>query len=185
IDFVRESDDRRDGAENLFLCDAHAIVYVAEDGRAEKVTAAKLFVEFGRRAAREHACALLPRDVNVALDAVQLFFGDLRSHLRRLVRRITNFNFFSLRLEAFEKLVLDALFKEDARASAADLTLIVEDAHQRAVDRLLKVSIGEDDVRRFAAEFERDFGEIVGRRACDQFADFGRASESDLINTRM
>src|SRR5205085_8024590 len=124
----------------------------------EEVAATKLFVEFGRCAACEHARALLPRDVNVALDAVQLLLRNLRPHLRRLVGWITDFNFFSPRLEAFEKLILDPFIQEDAPAGTADLTLIVEDAHQRAVHGLLKVGIADDDVRRLAAEVDGDLG---------------------------
>ena len=49
-------------------------------------------------------------------------------------------------------------------------------------DRRLEVGVGEDHVRRLAAELERDLLEVAGSRLDDQLADLGRAGERDLVD---
>ena len=63
--------------------------------------------------------------------------------------------------------------------------MVEEDGVGRARDRELEVGVLEDDVRRLAAELERDFLQIVRGGLDDQLAHLGRARERDLVDLRM
>ena len=54
------------------------------------------------------------------------------------------------------------LLHQDAAAGGADFALIDEDAEERAVDGGFEIGIGEENVGRLAAEFERDALHRVG-----------------------
>jgi hypothetical protein len=73
----------------------------------------------------------------------------------------------------------------ETRTGGAALTHIEEDRARRAADRNIHVGVGEDDGRRFAAEFQRYLLQIAGGRLDDQLADFGRAGECNLVDVRM
>src|SRR2546423_3945221 len=185
VALVLEGDDGDDGAEYLLLRDAHGVLHLAEDCRLEEEAAAQVAFERGRTAAAQNGRAFRARDVNVRLDSVQLLFGNLRPHLRPGVRRVADLYLLGLLAEATEEFVLHLFVEEEARACAADLPLVEEDAHHRAVDGLLHVCVREDDVRRFASEFERDFRQILCRGLRDELADFRAACEGDLVNARV
>ena len=68
---------------------------------------------------------------------------------------------------------------------AADVALVEEDAVHDALDRLVDRGVVEDDVRRLAAELQRDLLAGAGDRAGDGFADLGRAGEGDLVDAGM
>ena len=71
--------------------------------------------------------------------------------------------------------VVHALFDEQARAGAADVALVEVDAVDDAFDGLIERRVGEDDVRRLAAELEREPLLRARERALDALADLGRA----------
>ena len=48
-----------------------------------------------------------------------------------------------------------------------------------------KIAVVENDVGRFAAQLQRHFLQIAGRRLQNQLADFGGAGEGDLVDIRM
>ena len=87
--------------------------------------------------------------------------------------------------EAFDELIVDAAFDEETGTGGADLALAEKDAHEDALERGLEVGIGEDDVGRFAAEFERDLFQIARRGADEDAAHFGAAGEGDLVHVVM
>ena len=63
-----------------------------------------------------------------------------------------------------DELVVDRLLDEQPRAGRADLALAEEDAHEHALERGVEVGVGEDDVGRLAAEFERDLLQVARPR---------------------
>src|SRR3546814_18714592 len=67
----------------------------------------------------------------------------------------------------------------------ADLTLIVENACSRTRARSVKISVGQHDHGRLAAQFQRDLLQISGRGLHDQLAHFGGTGEGDLVDHRM
>ena len=63
------------------------------------------------------------------------------------------------------------------------MPLVEEDAADDALDRLIERRVGEDDVRRLAAELERELLARARERPLDALADGGRAGERDLVGT--
>ena len=84
--------------------------------------------------------------------------------------------------DAFDDFFEDRLMGEQARAGGAALALVVKDRARCAGDGQFEIRIGEDDGRRFAAQFQRDPLQVAGRCLDDQLADLGRAGEGDLVD---
>jgi hypothetical protein len=84
-----------------------------------------------------------------------------------------------------DELVMDRTLHEYPRTSAAHLPAVVEDSHRRRRHRKIEVSIGEDDVRRFSAQFHRHL--LHGTRRCldDLLPGSARSGERDLVDIRM
>lgn len=85
-------------------------------------------------------------------------------------------------LQRVQQLVLDRLLDQEARARAADLALVEEDAGDDAFDGLVDRGVVEDDVGALAAQFEGDLLVGAGDLAGDGLADRGRAGERDLVH---
>ena len=68
------------------------------------------------------------------------------------------------------------------RAGAADVALVEEDPVDDPLDGLVDRGVLEDDVRRLAAELERQPDLAPGERGLDVAADGGRAGERDLVD---
>src|SRR4029077_11839277 len=79
--------------------------------------------------------------------------------------------------------VIDFLLDEHPRAGATDLAGIGKYRHRRARHRGFDVSVGKDDVGRFAAELKRYALKVAGRRADDRLAGDMRAGKRDLVDT--
>ena len=96
--------------------------------------------------------------------------GDERTHPRVAVQRVAEPDGASpWRRPPRRNCVVDRLLDEDARAGRAHLALVDEHAEQRAVDGRLEVRVREEDVRRLAAQLERDALQVrVGGGAQDR-----------------
>ncbi len=88
-------------------------------------------------------------------------------------------------LQLRDDVVGDRLLHEQARAGAADVALVEEDAVDDALDRLVDRRVVEDDVRGLAAELERQPLARCRRPPLDRLADLGRAGEGDLVDAGM
>ena len=148
------------------------------------------YVEAGRRegatlAAGHQLRALTLARLDVAEHGLHLGPGDDRAHPRRLVHRVADLERLDPVGQLRHEVVVDLVLEEQARAGGAHLALVVEDARERALHRRLHVGVGEDDVRRLAAELERDALERAGRLAHDPLAHLGRAREGDLVDARV
>src|SRR5439155_20376179 len=95
-------------------------------------------------------------DLEIRVDAVVLFLADQRTHLGLAFQRRTELDLLGFFGHGLDEVLVDRLLYEDAAAGGADFALIDEDAEECAVDGGFKVSVGEEDVGRLAAEFERD-----------------------------
>ena len=62
------------------------------------------------------------------------------------------------------------------------MPLVEVNAVDDSLDRLVECGVVEDDVRRFAAELERELLPGAGELALNRLADFGRARERDLVD---
>jgi len=68
------------------------------------------------------------------------------------------------------------------RAGAAALTVVEEDRARGALDRRLEVGVLQHDLRRLAAQLERDLLEVARRRLHDQAPDLRGAGERHLVD---
>jgi len=87
--------------------------------------------------------------------------------------------------DAADELVIDLVLDEQPRAGAARSPGIGEHRHRRTRHRRIEVGVGEHDVGRFAAEFERDALEVAGGRLDDRLPGHMRAGEGDLVDAGM
>jgi hypothetical protein len=84
-----------------------------------------------------------------------------------------------------EKALVNRALTRNAAAGRTDFALVEEDAEERAFYRGLEIGVREEDVRRLAAELERNLLQRVRRAAHDRLADFHAAGEGDLVDMRM
>ena len=87
---------------------------------------------------------------------------------------------------ALDELVVDRLLDEQPRAGASSIAPWLKKMPEvRALEGGVQVGVGEDDVRRLAAQLERDALEVAGGRLRRSPADVGRAGEGDLVDVRV
>ena len=134
--------------------------------------------------------ALPRRDHGVAVveergDRLALAGGDQRTHLGRWVERVADADRLDVlgeqRREAIERRFLD----EHPRARAAVLAGVGEHSAGRRRRGGLEIGVGEDHVRRLAAELERDALDRRGGGGGDRAPHLGRAREGDLRDVRV
>ena len=124
--------------------------------------------------------------MHVIGDALQLFLGNQRAHFVWRIEAGAEFDFLGLGGDAFDDVVENVALDHKPRTGAAALAVVEEDGVGRAVDGGVEIAgVFENDVGRFAAEFEADFLKISGSGANDDLADFGRAGERDLVHVVM
>ena len=178
----RELEHAGDRPEDLLLRDPHLVVDVDEHRRLE-VVAARVLLALGLLAAAEHLRAFLLADLDVRCDTrsncscdtsgPSCVIGSNGSPMRIALRA---------RDQLLDELVVDLLVHEDARARRADLAAVGEDAEHRVRDRAVDVDVVEDDVRRLAAELERDRLQVGDRVARDLLPGRRLAGEGDLVD---
>ena len=111
-------------------------------------------------------------------------------HLRALVRagieRIADSSLSRARCALLHELVIYLFFDEHARAGAATLAMVKEQPHVRALDGLIHVGVGKDDVRALAAQFQRDALQIgFSRRLLDEMPHFGGTGEGNFVDVHV
>ena len=118
-------------------------------------------------------------------DAVELGLRVDGTDVGVLVERVAGAEGFEADLEFGQNFFGDGFLNEQPRSGAADVALVEEDAVDDALDGLVERGVFEDDVSRFAAEFEGEALGGSGERALDGFANFGGAGEGDLRGERV
>ena len=107
-----------------------------------------------------------------------------RADVGVLVERVADAQRRHAPLQLVDDRLVDRLLHEEPRAGAADVALVEVDAVDDPLDRLVERGVVEDDVRRLAAELERQLLARAGEPALDRLADLGRAGERDLVDAR-
>ena len=107
-------------------------------------------------------------------------FVNERANVRAFVHAVADFQFFHFRREFGGKLVIHAVLDVEAVGADAGLPRVAEFAGQRALYGGVDVGIVENDERRVAAQFQRDFFHRGGALGHQFAADFGRAGEAEL-----
>src|SRR5262249_17945603 len=152
-----------DGPEDLLLRDPVALRDVREDRRREPVA---LLGQTARRLV--DLSALLLAGGDELLDLVELLLRVDRAHVGVLVQRIADAQSLEAALELLDDGLVDRLLHEQPRAGAADVALVEVDAVHDPLDRLVERRVVEDDVRRLAAELERQLLPGPGELALDR-----------------
>src|SRR5580658_5141380 len=181
VSFTVEGNHGCDWAENFFAGDTCGVVHVVENRRLNVET----FAELLRAAAADGNLCLFLADFQVRANAIVLFFTDERTHLCFALAGRTEFDALRFLGHGFDEFGIDFLFDKDPAACGADFALVDEHAEECAVDGGFPIGIGEENVGRFAAEFECDAFESVRSTFDNDFADSGAASESNLIHAGM
>ena len=101
------------------------------------------------------------------------------------IERIGRLHLLGAGHQLFQKLVLHFALDEQARPGIADFAFAIENPGNRALHGAIDIGIGEDDVRRLAAELQRDALHGVGRTAHDFLADLGRSGKRNLVDAGM
>src|SRR5260370_22385600 len=97
-------------------------------------------------AAEHKSCPALDSVVDLPINKVEVIFGGKGSKWRLGVRRIARDELRQLALEAAQELVSNLLLKDEALGTHAALAGVVHAAKDGPFDRLIHISIVEDDV---------------------------------------
>src|SRR5216683_4740879 len=178
--FIRERDRCADRAENLLARDPHLIVDAGEQRRVDEVA-----LTGSRLAAGRHLGALLLANVEITLDSIELLARNQRSDRALLIEGIAHGDALAEICQLTHHLVVLVALHENPRARAAYLTRIEEHAHHRGGHGLIEVGVRENDIRRLAAEFQRNLLEVSGGGLEDDLADLRRTGEGDLVDFGM
>ena len=145
-----ERQHREDGAKDLLLGDSVALGDIREDrGRKPEAALGKLtrrLIKLG---------SLLDARLNQLSHPVELHLRVDRAEVGVLVERVADADLSEPLLQLCDERLIDRLLHEKSRASAAHVPLVEVDAVDDSLDRLVERRVVEDDVRRLAAELER------------------------------
>ena len=130
--------------------------------------------------------AFLLAGLDVIQNAFHLAPGNLRAHLGGLVERIANLQLLGARDQLANEAVVDIFMHQQAGGRAADLAFVGEDAPEGRLERGIDIAVGEDDVRRLAAQFQAEPLQVGFAGGLQQPP--GRANaacEADLIDVHV
>ena len=134
--------------------------------------------------------AFLLADVDVGQDLLELIVRRLSADLRAHVERIALLDLLDALDRALHEPIVDRLLDQRALRARAHLAL-VEREHREAFERLVEEVIvvahhvGEEDVRRLAAELERHRDDVLRCILHDEPAGRRLAGEGDLGDARL
>ena len=173
--FGLEAQDRQDGAEKLGIEDGQIGGWAVDD-RGFIVGTAKAR---GLFAAHQHFAALVLRQGHLPLNVAQLALGAQGPHLGLFGQGITDADDLGHRHHLFKKLIGHAFMHDQPRACDTALPGRPENPGNRAVHRAFNIGIFKDDEGRLAAQFQRHFGEVLGRVLQDRPCGIGAAGKGD------
>src|SRR6185312_6419750 len=168
------------GTEDLLAHDLHVRLDVYDDSGVDVVPPVS-----GRVSAGRHCGALLASRLQVSENPITLLLRYEGAHLGTLIESGPYHDVSRSIAHALDDSVEDLELYEEARAGHADLAGVEEHRLRGAGGHGLRIHVRQHDDRRLAAELERDALQGGGGGDVDQLADFGRAGERDLVDTRM
>src|SRR5262249_52524746 len=116
-----------------------------------------------RFAAERDLAAFFLGKIDIELYFIELRLVHDRALLSLLIERIPMFQLRCPFDETIDELLINRLLDENTRAAQTNLALVGERRAHAAGDGRVEVGIGENDVRIFATELERNF--LKQRRA--------------------
>src|SRR5260370_3639516 len=142
--------------------------------------------------ARRHGDGRLPagrafRDavIDEALDALELQACKDGADVDGLVERRTDSQSVHAVLNFTDQFIRDALLHQQARTSAANLSLVEPDAVDQAFHGAVQVGIFKNNERGLAAKFKRELLVALRRSLSYRASHFRRARESNLVDVGM
>ena len=114
-----------------------------------------------------------------------MLFADQRAHLGFAFERRTELDLFCLLGHGVDEILVNRLLYQDAAAGRANFALIDEYAEESAVDGGFEIGVGEKDIGRFAAEFERHALHGIRSLFDDDLSYGGATGEGNFIDVRM
>ena len=162
---VLEGCDRNNRAKDFLLENPH-LVGALEHSWLNVIAACQITSQLIASAAGQHFRAFLLADVDITQDLFKLFAGSLRTDHRCGIQRIALNNRLNALQGPFHELVIDFFMDQRAAWAGTDFALI-EREHHKAFDGLIEEiiifrrHIGEEDVWRFAAQFQCYRNEVL------------------------
>ena len=114
-----------------------------------------------------------------------MLLADQGTHLCVAIQRRSQLDLLRLLGHGVHKILIDGFLYQDAATSGADFTLIDEHAEKGSVDGGFKICVGEENIRRLAAEFEGNALHGICGLLHDNLSDRSTAGESNLVYVRM
>src|ERR1700730_15365804 len=121
--------------------------------RPPSVTQMKRTSFWGQRAAEQNSCAALDSVIDLSLNKLEGAISAQGSKRRLVIGRIARDELRQLALEAAQELVSHLLLKDETLGTHAALAGVVHATKDGPFDRLVHVSIVEDDVGITPSEF--------------------------------
>src|SRR5260370_28351299 len=123
--------------------------------------------------------------IDQPLDAVELHASNDGADVDGLVERRTNWQSVHAVLNFTDQCIRDALLHQQARPSAANLSLVEPDAVDQAFHGAVQVGIFKNNERGLAAKFKRELLVALRRSLSYRASHFRRARESNLVDVGM
>ncbi len=178
---VGEGADGNDRAEDLLANRAHRRCRVGQHRRVDEVSAELV----DRAATARDRGAVGPGRLEMPAHRCELLVSRERTHLGGRIHRVADDDPAGPGDQSVDKRVGHVAMDDDPRARHAGLAGRGEHTADDPIGRGVEVGVVENDLRRFAAQLERDAGEVLGGGVRDQLADRGRAGEGDLVHAGM
>src|SRR5579862_8182702 len=171
---------RQDRSENLFLRDPHVACDVGEHGGFDEISILKP----GRMTfpADNEFRAFLDARLDVFLNALILLYAGQGAESHILVSWIADLDLFDGRSHQSLHFAQPVFRHDQARSRDAGLTVVQVTGCDCHRDGSGEIGVVQNDVRRLAAEFQRQALHRVQGVLRDQFSDLRRTGERDLLN---
>src|SRR5277367_4894333 len=173
-------------AKDFFLLKLRLGFDVGNDRGLDEIAFASIL---GQTTAGDQAPVFLAV-LDIFEDRLHGAFVDHRAHVR-ILGWIADCDLLHARLKLLQKLIVDALVNNGARAGRTLLALEAERGLGNTLDGSIKITVGVDDDRVFPTHFEDGAldpelsGNFVGSTFVNVEADFARSGKGDVTRFRM
>ncbi len=133
---------------------------------------------------RRHDDAVVFGLAQIVPDPLQLALADQRTGVE-IGQRRTDPQSCDGVADARNQLFVDRALDQQAAAGGAGLSAVLHDRIDDDRHDIVETGVGEYDLRRLAAEFERHRAMVLRRRLRDRSSRDGRTGEADVIDARM
>ena len=179
---VVEGNDDHDGAEHLFLRDAHGVLDVGEDRRFDIPADVEAR---GPASSVHHDGTLVASGCHVVLDTLALPLRDERAEEGFGIERVADLQFGHFVGQPVDDLVVSTSGDEHAGQRRARLAIEEHARVDHRGNRAIEVDIVEEDRRRLAAELEAHPPDGRGTGSGNLLSRRGAAGERNAVDRRM